>query len=258
MTGNGAPRPTAFLVAMVTLAVLACAGFAALGNWQIARRAWKLDLIARVEQRVHAAPVVAPGIDAWPRVSAASDEYRRVRVEGNFHHDREVLVHASTELGSGYWVLTPLQTADDAVVLVNRGFVPPERRERATRAAGEPIGAVNVTGLLRISEPDGGFLRRNDPATNRWYSRDVQAIAKAYGWTRVAPYFIDADAASPQAMPDHGTWPAGGLTVTAFDNSHLAYAITWYGLAAMVAMAAGHLIGAERRLRRRRVALSRS
>jgi len=88
-----------------------------------------------------------------------------------------------------------------------------------------------------MTEPRGAFLRHNDAAVNHWYSRDVQAIATARGLTHVAPYFIDAEAASPSgaAPAVAGAFPVGGLTVIAFHNSHLVYAITWYTLAFMVA-----------------------
>lgn len=163
------------------------------------------------------------------RVDAAQDAYRRVRLAGTFLHDRETLVQAVTEQGGGWWVLTPIRTAQGSMILVNRGFVSPERRNPATRQAGNPAGNVEVTGLLRMSEPDG-FLRRNDPAAGRWYSRDVAAIAAARGLTDVAPFFIDADAA-----PNAGGWPIGGLTVVAFRNEHLVYALTWFALALMAA-----------------------
>ncbi len=232
----GRRRSGAARAAFVAAAVLAFAGFVALGNWQVERRAWKLDLIARVEARVHAPAAEAPPRSRWPQVDAATDEYRHVRLAGVFLHDKETLVQASTRLGAGFWVLTPLATAD-GTVLVNRGFVPPEARERAARRSAEPQGPTTVTGLLRITEPKGGFLRSNDPAADRWFSRDVQAIAAARGLADTAPYFVDAEAApaAPGAPP---AWPAGGLTVIAFPNSHLVYALTWYGLALMVAAAA--------------------
>jgi surfeit locus 1 family protein len=88
---------------------------------------------------------------------------------------------------------------------------------------------VTVTGLLRASEPGGGFLRANDPADGRWYSRDVAAIAEAEGVGPVAPYFIDAG-----ATPNPRGLPVGGLTVVSFRNTHLAYALTWFALAALV------------------------
>ncbi|MFP5514559.1 MAG: SURF1 family protein, partial [Alphaproteobacteria bacterium] len=207
-------------------------------------RAWKLDLIERVEARIHASPVPAPGPDAWPAVSAAADEYRRVSVTGRFLHDRETLVQAVSDLGGGFWVLTPLATDRGFTVLVNRGFVSPEKRDPATSADGQPQGEVTVAGLLRLTEPKGGFLRSNDPAAGRWYSRDVAAIAAAKGVAEAAPYFIDAD-----STRNPGGWPVGGLTVVSFPNSHLGYALTWFALDLMLIAAVLFVIRSEMRRR---------
>lgn len=238
----GKPVSRFFTISVIVLALALFASLIALGTWQVQRRAWKLDLIERVEQRVHAAPVAAPERGQWPKIKPAIDEYRHVRLTGTFLHDRETLVQASTVQGSGFWVLTPLQAADGTTVLVNRGFVLPELRDRAARAPSTLPGEASVAGLLRITEPGGGFLRKNDAKGNRWYSRDVQAIAAAQGLQNVAPFFVDADASSPapgqslreapeaRQLPE----PQGGLTVISFYNNHLVYALTWYGLALMV------------------------
>lgn len=193
------------------------------------RLAWKRDLIARVEQRVHAPPVAPPGREQWPQVNAANSEYLHVIVQGRYLHGRETLVQAVTERGGGFWVITPLATVDGYIVLINRGFVPPTYRDPATRAQGQIEGVTTVTGLVRISESGGAYLRANEPQADRWYSRDVAAIAAARGLTDVAPYFIDADASGMQSAP------VGGLTVIRFNNNHLQYALTWFGLALMVA-----------------------
>ncbi|HTU11114.1 MAG TPA: SURF1 family protein [Allosphingosinicella sp.] len=222
-------------------ALLLAALFAALGIWQLERRLWKHALIEAVETRAHAAPVAAPGPSQWPGVSAADDEYRRVTITGRFRHDRETLVRAVSAQGSGYWVMTPLESSGISY-LVNRGFVPPERRDGARRSAGNPVGPVSVTGLLRVSEPEGGFLRDNVPEADRWYSRDVAAIAAARGLGRTAPYFIDADAA-----PNAGGYPAGGLTVIRFPDNHLVYALTWFALAALSLWAASRLVAGPAR-----------
>lgn len=221
---------------LIGLALLAAAGFLALGIWQVERRAWKLDLIARVEARIHAQPAPIPDPAQWASLDTRAEEYRRVRMRGVFLHDRETLVQALTERGAGFWVLTPFRTAQ-GILLVNRGFVPPERRVPATRPAGQIEGQVTVTGLLRATEPGGGFLRANDPAAGRWYSRDVAAIARARGLGGAAPFFVDAD-----ASPNPGGYPVGGLTVVRFRNSHLVYALTWFALAAMSAAAAIFLL----------------
>jgi surfeit locus 1 family protein len=248
MTSSGArprQRPTLLRLALLALALLACAGFIALGTWQVHRLRWKLDLIERVGQRVHAGAVPAPAPADWPAVNAASDEYRRVKVSGALLAAQAAKVQASTELGSGYWLLAPLRTADGTVTMINLGFIPPgQARDTLPPQASAPF---EVSGLLRMAEPGGGFLRRNDPAADRWYSRDVAAIAAARGLSAAAPYFIDADAATAARLPAGGVAPVGGLTVVSFQNNHLVYALTWYGLALMMAGACFWVVRDERR-----------
>ena len=219
--------------AILIAGIAAVAGLFALGTWQVHRRAWKLDLIARVDARIHAPPVPAPA------TAGKDDAYRRVVATGRYMPGRDTLVQASTVLGPGYWVMTPLATRD-ATLLINRGYVPDRR------APPPPSGEVRVVGLLRTSEPKGGFLRTNDPAADRWYSRDVAAIARR-DRLKLAPYFIDAEAGAK--TPDA---PVGGLTVVTFHNSHLVYAITWYTLALMTAAALIYWIAGLRREARRR------
>lgn len=219
------------------------AGFIALGIWQVQRLGWKLDLIQRVESRVHASPVAAPGPADWPRVTAARDEYRHVALAGHFLDGKDTRVQAVTAVGPGFWLIRPLRLADGSTVLVNRGFVPPGWQAPNTTTGAVP---VTVTGLLRLTEPEGGFLRSNAPASDRWYSRDVPAIAAARGLDRVAPYFIDADRAATATGVESG-YPRGGLTVVRFHNNHLVYALTWFGLALMTAAAAWRVTLEQRR-----------
>ena len=206
-----------FIAVCLSLAVL----FAGLGVWQVQRLFWKLDLIERVDARVHATPAPLPtNLDA---LRPQDIEYRRVRVSGRLQNERQTFVDALTELGPGDWVLTPLQTSQ-GTILINRGFVPKNMREQVS----SPAGDVTLSGLLRLSEPGGRFLRANDPAQDRWYSRDVPAIAAKRGLGPTAPFFIDAE-----APPNARGYPVGGLTVVKFRNAHLVYALTWFGLAAL-------------------------
>lgn len=257
----------------LTMAMLALAGialfvvFCALGWWQVERRAWKLAVIDRVQQRLHAAPTPLPPRADWPRVDAAGFEYQPVQAQGRWLADKTVLTQATTALGAGFWVITPLQLGDGGQVLVNRGFIPQAQRSQWIIGTGGTGGSTTqddtaqVQGLLRMSEPGGGFLRRNDPAQQRWHSRDVAAIAQAQGLDAAAPFFIDAgipDARAPaqadadihaNAQAATGPWPRPGMTVVRFHNSHLVYALTWFGLAAMVAAAAALVARHELRLR---------
>lgn len=246
---ENSPRGGARLIAWTLLAALAMAGFIALGNWQVHRLHWKLGLIHDVATRVHAAPVPAPGPAQWPRAAAGHLKYLHVRLHGRYLSGAQTLVHGTSRKGYGYWVMTPLRTDRGFDVLVNRGYVPAGLP--GTAAFGKtapPAGEVTVTGLLRPSEPGGGFLRSNRPKAGQWYSRDVAAIAAAHGISagRVAPYFVDADAGSA-----HARWPAAGLTVIRFPNHHLGYAVTWYAMALGCAVGIGILLRAAWLERRR-------
>jgi len=235
--------PKLLILGAIGIAIL---GLILLGNWQLRRLDWKLALIERVESRAVATPVSAPTAVAWPGITRESEEYRRVVIRGQFLHKLETLVWALTERGNGYWVLTPLLTATGETILINRGYIPVAAANPAQRGAGQIDGEVPVTGLLRISEPGGILLRDNDPAAERWYSRDVDAIARARKLVNAAPYFIDAD---DTANP--GGLPIGGLTRRSYRNAHLVYALTWYGLALLLAALTLRVIWLERKERAR-------
>lgn len=224
-------RPAAVVVIMMT--VILTGVLLALGTWQVKRLSWKLDLIQQVEERAHAAPVDAPSPSQWSSLTNPADyEYRRVRLAGIFRHQDEVQVYTVSDLGPGYWVLTPLQRDDGSLVIVNRGFVPSDKRDPSTRLEGELPARVEIVGLMRAPETGGLFLRTNDPQNNRWYSRNIAQIAEAKSLGTVAPFYVDAD-----ATPNPGGLPIGGKTMLVFPNNHLSYAITWYVLAAMTVAA---------------------
>ena len=221
---------------LLTLFLSAAILFAALGIWQLERRSWKLDLMARVEARVDAPPVAVPPSRQWASIDAPGHEYRRIRLSGKFQHERATLVDALTAQGPGFWVLTPLVTGA-GTVLVNRGFVP----RAHSRDYDRPQGPVTVTGLLRMSEPVGRFLRPNRPQADLWYSRDVAAIAAQRRLGPVAPFFVDAQSGADG-------YPKAGLTVVRFRNAHLGYALTWFALALMAGFGCWHLLKPDRRL----------
>ena len=223
-------RLPARLLVWAVCAVFFFCLFISLGTWQVQRLIWKQALIERVNARIHAPPEAAPAPSA--PFDAATAEYKPVALRGEFDHSKQALVQASTTLGAGFWVLTPLRTDAGWWVWVNRGFVPPPS-QRGQQGINAPSGPQDLQGLLRLTEPKGGFLRSNDAAGDLWYSRDVAALSAARQLPagQVAPYFVDAQA-NPTAKP--GQWPVGGLTVVKFTNNHLAYIFTWYALALMV------------------------
>ena len=203
-----------------------------LGVWQLERKAWKEGLIAAIDARVGAPPAAFPPEDAWSALSPENDEYRHVRLTGHFLNDKEAhlqanLVSSGTDDGAlGYDILTPLEMPGGALVLVNRGFVPLDKKDSATRRDSKVQGETSVTGLIRFPQARAWFVPPDDAAKNVWFSRDPGLIAKAYGLERVAPVIVDADQA-----PGKAALPRGGQTRIGLPNDNLQYALTWFGLA---------------------------
>ena len=203
---------------LILISALGVTVFVALGVWQVQRLGWKTELIADVTARV-AAPPLTPGAEGAP-------EYTRVTLSGAYAPE-QVLVKAVTERGAGFWVMAVMDTGAYRV-WINRGFV----ADGVTPPA--PPVTETVTGLLRLSQPGGGFLRENDPAAGRWFSRDLAGMDAARGIDTV-DWFVDAQTGGPLPEP--------GLTVVSFNNHHLQYAATWFVLALLLAGAAWWNLG---------------
>jgi len=233
-----APPAIALLLLLAMCAAVLFISFIALGTWQVKRLYWKHALIERVEHRVHAPAVAAPEPEEWNKVTRESDEYRRVRVSGIFLDQLSTKVEASTILGRGWWVMTPLRLTNRSIIFINRGFI-----AYGASPCTSSSDSIEVTGLLRLSEPGGAFLRPNNPVLQKWYSRDIAAFAASKQLSNVAPFFIDAEAEkNAHTRKLNCADPVAGLTVIAFSNNHLIYAITWYTLALMVVIA-GFIVG---------------
>ncbi|RVC62485.1 MAG: SURF1 family protein [Mesorhizobium sp.] len=219
------------------LLILGMALFAVLiglGTWQVQRLHWKEGLLQTIDQRTHSAP--RPLAELEKQFAATGDvDYTPVTVTGTFLHQRERHFFATWEGASGFDVFTPLQLDDGRFVLVNRGFVPYDLKDAAKRLQGEVPGKVTITGLARnpLAGKPSVMLPDNDVQKNIFYWKDRDAMAASAGLPAGAglvPFFIDAD-----KTPNPGGLPVGGVTIIDLPNSHLQYAVTWYGLAAALA-----------------------
>lgn len=214
-------------------ALLAFIVLIGLGTWQVERKVWKEALIAALTERLAAAPDTLPAPAAWRNLDAASDEYRRVKFTALFDHAAEALIYGAASAfrpdvsGPGYWVFTPARLTDGSLVMVNRGFVPEDRKESTSRSAGQVSGPVEIVGALRWPDTRHWFTPQDDAAHNLWFNRDPHAIAAAKGLGAVAPFFVEMEAPVPP-----GGLPRPGKIVVNLPDNHLQYAITWYGLAA--------------------------
>jgi surfeit locus 1 family protein len=225
-------RPT-FWPTVITLPVLAM--LLGLGTWQVERLHWKEALIAERRARATAAPIALPAPGAKLSAAQLADlDLRHAAAVGEFLHDREMYLAPRTREGIvGSQVVTPLRQGDGSVVLVDRGWVPEQRRDPARRSAGQVSGSVRVDGAIRVPGSKHWLQPDNEPAKNRWSWSDLGAMAQhaRVNPDLLVPVFLEAGAA-----PNPGGLPIGGQTRVDLPNDHLQYAITWYALAAALAV----------------------
>jgi len=210
-----------------------------LGVWQVKRRSWKLEVLKDLEDRTTAPPVPLP----FDQESLSKLEYCKVNVRGEFQHDQIVYIGPRSLFkdgnpasagglfgsadGIGFHVITPFKLENsDQKILVNRGWVP--RNKISASSRGEifmPPGNIDLVGVVRQTEKASqNFMPKNAEDTNKWTSRDVEALASKL---ETLPIFIDA-AHSSSVM----NGPVGGQTRCSLPNDHLAYLITWFSLSA--------------------------
>jgi surfeit locus 1 family protein len=213
--------PTAFTLIAGALLI-------GLGVWQLHRLAWKERLLAEIAARADAPLVALPAADEWPGLKPQDYDYRHVEMSGHFitANTARVFVPAGPEgIGPGYLLLTPLQLASGAYVIVNRGFVPMALAAKLHEEAGAEAMA-HVVGLMQPPQARTLFTPKDEPEKNEYFSRDPFVIAAHFHLARVAPFIVDADAVAGATG-----WPRAGTTERDLPNNHLSYALTWFGLA---------------------------
>jgi surfeit locus 1 family protein len=231
------------LWAGLVLVPVAMAILLSLGTWQVNRLHWKESLLASIDERSHAPAADIADIEA--QLAAGEEiDYRHATASGRFLNDKERHFLATFDGEAGFYLYTPLELADGRFLFVNRGFVPYDLKEAGTRPGSLLEGPQTVTGLARarLNEKPSSLVPDNNEATNIFYWKDLSRMAASTGLPedRVLPFFLDAD-----ATPVPGGLPKGGVTQVDLPNSHLQYAITWYGLA--FALAAVTIAGFFRR-----------
>lgn len=209
--------------------LIALAVLISLGNWQMRRLAWKEAILTKIDSRIGAEPVSIDEVLGTLKKTGDVD-YVPVSATGEFLNGRESHLYMTGDDGVGWHVYTPLRLTDGRVVLVNRGFVPDRLKKPDTRAEGQLVGEVAITGLARSvpTAKANTHIPDNEPSANIFYWRDQKAMAAHGGLdgATLLPFFIDAgEGATP------GRWPKGGTTRISIPNRHLEYAVTWYGFA---------------------------
>lgn len=224
-------------IATLALIVSSLALLIALGTWQVHRLHWKETLLSDIAERRAMPPI---GVEKLGAILASGGpiDYRPVDLTGTFDNSREQFFFATFNGATGYFVYTPLKLVSGEYIFVNRGFVPYDLKDPAKRKAGELGGVVTLTGLARsrLAGKPSWFVPDNDLKKNIFYWKDLDAMTRHAGLekSKVLQFFVDANDA-----PNPGGLPIGGVTQFDFPNNHLQYAVTWYGLAAALAVITG-------------------
>jgi surfeit locus 1 family protein len=206
-----------------------------LGIWQLYRLQWKRDLIQQSENKLNNAPIPLD-------INSATDlsQFARVKLDGSFQHDREMLVGLRTRVtnetsggligGSsklGYYVITPFKPKGSSeTVLVNRGFIAKNLKTTEERKTGKAAQEVTINGIVRDGEPDQLFGVANNPAKNEWCLVNLEMMAQHAGSKRVLVEMTDSDNPEFKVMG----YPIMRDPRVTLPNNHAEYALTWYPL----------------------------
>ncbi|WP_415749046.1 SURF1 family protein [Thalassospira lucentensis] len=213
-------RPSMAMKICVGLSLVILVG---LGSWQVDRLFWKQNLIEQREAQASLPPIAVPvDVELDPAMS-----FRAAFAEGRFLNDQEKYLMARTLRGNvGFQLITPLEQEDGRIILVNRGWVPTDNRDPATRPESLIETPVRVTGVLRLPREKHWAQPENDALENQWFYVDVDHMAEDSGADLASPYYLELD-----DNPVPGGLPIGGQAKVQLPNNHLQYAITWYSLA---------------------------
>ena len=216
-------------------ALVTAAGTARLGVWQLERGAQKAALQATLDSRLNL-PALGP-LDLPADAQAVQTQlHRRIELQGVWLPEFTVYLENRQMQGRpGFFAVTPLALADGTAVLVQRGWLPRDLRDRTRVQAPRPAtGPVRLQ--ARIALP---------PA--RLYDFDAAAAGPIRQNLDVAAFALETrlklrpcsvleldDAPNPAGQapsPDRllRDWPLPAADV----HKHHGYAFQWFALSAL-------------------------
>ena len=195
----------------------ACAAIlVSLGVWQLQRLEWKRGILTRIETTIAGDPIPLP---ATPDPEA--QKYRPVDLQGTIGEGELHVLVSVKRVGAGYRIIAPFTTDEGRTLLLDRGFVPIEEKDRARHT-----GETRVLGNLHWPDDRNSATPDNDVPANIWFARDIDEMATQLG---TEPFLVIARSEDPA---DPGLTPLP-VDTRGIPNDHLQYAITWFSLAAI-------------------------
>jgi surfeit locus 1 family protein len=200
-----------------------------LGIWQLDRANWKQGLVDAHTGQGRLSPVSLAA-------SGTGDDmqYRRVFARGYYDMEHQLLLDNKTFQGhAGYHVLTPLHLADsDAVVLVNRGWVPVGNSRAVLPDIPGTSGEVLVDATIKLPPKRLFRLGSVDEANTSWpkvvQQIEMESLEQLLDVT-LEPLILLLD--KDDEFGFFRDWkPVYGVT----PDKHRAYAVQWFTLAVVL------------------------
>ncbi|MFF4650122.1 SURF1 family protein [Streptomyces sp. NPDC001380] len=223
-------------LALTLLALVLMPVMVRLGFWQLHRHEARVARNALIAGNLAARPVPIGSLTGPGRRVPGDLVWRTVSATGRYDAAHEFVVRQRTDAGGdtiGYFVVTPLVTADGGTVLVNRGWV--DSGDDATaypKVPAAPSGTVTVTGRLRADETPGtsGIRDRGGlPARQHMLINSGQQAGRT--GERVLGGYVELVSTSPEPRAHAQLLPEPNHSDI---GPHMAYAVQWWLFAATV------------------------
>ena len=185
--------------------------FCSLGTWQLYRLQWKLDLINQINQGLKSTPTKYS--------QNINTTYQRVKLTGEYKFSQQIYLYSLNEKGQpGYDVITPFETSNKENVLINRGWIEKQFKNKLEINN----QSKNITGMLRTPNRKNLFTPDNNLEENIWFFVNLDDLQKNTGkkFDKFIVYLEDRNISRPKTRK----------TTIDLPNNHLKYAITWYSI----------------------------
>jgi surfeit locus 1 family protein len=186
--------------------------FLSLGTWQLYRLQWKQDLISQIDKGLKSTPIKYS--------NKIKNDYQRVVLNGKYNYKNQIYLYSLNAKGQpGFDVITPFKTIEGDNVLINRGWIDKEMKNKTE------INLSNkseISGLLRKIIKKNIFKPENDTEKNIWFSININQIKKITGKNFSNHVVFLEDNVINLPVPKK-------ITIDV-PNNHLKYAITWYSI----------------------------
>lgn len=216
------PRPVPLIMSLAAFVLMM-----GLGIWQLQRLEWKEGLIANIEKTQNERPSeILP-----PDTELQNHPFARYLVSGSFLNEHEFHLAARDYMAQrGYHILTPFRMDDGRIILLNRGWVPQEKKKAETRPESLIEGPTTQLIRLRPDKDRNYFTPDASPKDNLWFWKNLEGMEK-YSGLVLTP--VTADVLGEQSM-EHLPIPLEDKMI--LRNDHLGYALTWFMVGIAVAI----------------------